>query len=148
MGNSRLAKFVKLRVNTSIVDFNLIKVVGQKTDDVINMEYISVCFLKLLKGLTAWSQEKLKNKNIESIFVILSLKFPENLGEKSNIMYLIEQNHVGEKWRFFFEILPLFPVDHFPRWILSPVNILPYEKLSLLNRFFQVEIKAEDQIVF
>ena len=53
MGNSRLAKFVKLGVNTSIVDFNLIKVVGQKTDDVINMEYISVCLLKLLKGLTA-----------------------------------------------------------------------------------------------
>ena len=61
-------------------------------------------------------------------------------------MYLIEQNHVGEKWQFFFEISPLFPVDHFPRWILSPVNISPDEKLSLLNRFFQVEIKAEDQI--
>ena len=52
MGNSLLAKFVKLRGNTSIVDFNLIKVVGQKSDAVINMEYISVCFLKLLKGLT------------------------------------------------------------------------------------------------
>ena len=38
MGNSALLRFVKLGGKTCIVDFNFIKVVGQKSDAVIDME--------------------------------------------------------------------------------------------------------------
>ena len=46
MENSALARFVKLQGKTSIVEFNFIKVVGQKSDGVINMELFLNVFWK------------------------------------------------------------------------------------------------------
>ena len=63
MENSAPARFVKLRGKTSIVEFKFIKVVGQKSDAVINIE--------LLLNVYLWD---------------CGLRFPiENLGGKSNI---------------------------------------------------------------
>ena len=44
MQNSALARFVKLRGKTSIAGFNVIKVVGQKSVAVINMELFLYVF--------------------------------------------------------------------------------------------------------
>ena len=38
MGTNAVARFVKLRGKASFVEFNFIKVVGQKSDTVINMK--------------------------------------------------------------------------------------------------------------
>ena len=38
MGNSTLASFVKLRGKTSIVEFNFMKVVRQKSDAAVNVK--------------------------------------------------------------------------------------------------------------
>ena len=46
MENSALARFVKLQGKTSIVEFNFIKVVGQKSDGVINTELFLNVFWK------------------------------------------------------------------------------------------------------
>ena len=125
----------KLRGKTSIAEFNFIKVVGQKSDAVINMElFLNVLYE--IKGLTAWSQTKLKNKSLWSIFVRLWLKFPEESGRKIK-RYFIGENFVGEKWRIFLEIPSLFPVENFPRRKFYPMKIFPDEKLYLPNTFFQ-----------
>ena len=46
MENSALAKFVKLQGKTSIAEFTFIKVVGQKSDGVINTEFFLNVFWK------------------------------------------------------------------------------------------------------
>ena len=87
------------------------------------------CFLKLLKRLTAWSQRKLKNKILWSMFVRLWLKFWRNLGGKSNIRHLIDENFIGEKWNFSWNFVN-FSREEFSSTKIILIKIFPDETLT------------------
>ena len=143
MGNSAVARFVKIRGKAFIVEFNFIKVAGQKFDPVINTELFLNVSWNCWKG---WQHEVKGNSKIKVCGLYLwesGLSFLKNLGEKSNIRYLTAENFIREKWWIFLDILSLFSIDSFPQLKLSPVKIFPYEKLYLLNTFFQVEIRND-----
>ena len=148
MGNSLLAKFLKLRGKTSIVEFNFIKVVGQKSDAVTNMERFLKVFWNYWNG---WRHEVKGNSKIKLYSLCLwdcDLSFPRNLGEKSNIKYLTGENFVGEKWHMFLEISSLFSVKNFPLPKLSPIKIFPNEKLYLPNTFSKWKLKLRRRQAF
>ena len=136
MGNSALARFVKLWGKISIVEFSFIKVVGQKSDAIINVEFFLNVFWNYWKG---WWDEVRGNSKIKVYGLYLwdcGLSFPWNLGGKSNIRYIIVDNFFGEKWRIFLEISSLFPVENFPRRKLSPMKIFPDEKYFTCRTHF------------
>ena len=111
MENSALARFLKLRGKTSIVELNFIKAEGRKSDAVINMELSLNVFWNSWKD---WPFEVKGNSKIKVYGLYLwdcGLSFPRNLGGKSNIRYLIV-----EKWQIFLETLSLSPVKNFPQW--------------------------------
>ena len=62
MENSALARFVKSGGKKSIVELNFIKVVGQKSDAIINMELFLNVFWNYWKG---WRLEVKGNSKIK-----------------------------------------------------------------------------------
>ena len=63
MGHSVVARFVKLRGKTSVVEFSFIKVVGQKSDAVINMELFLKFSPPKLSPMKNFHDEKLYLSN-------------------------------------------------------------------------------------
>ena len=63
MGNNAVARFVKHLEKTSIVEFNLIKAVGQKSDAVINMELFPNVFWNFWKS---WRHDVKGNSEIKA----------------------------------------------------------------------------------
>ena len=111
------------------------------------MELLLNFFLKLLKGLTARGQWKLKNNSLWSIYVRLWLKFPKVSGWK--IKHKVP--YWGEFRRGklpFLKILSLFPLENFLQQKLFPMKIFPDEKLYLPNTFLKVEFKTDEQTTF
>ena len=85
MGNSALARFVKLRGKASIAEINFIKVVGQKSDAVIDMELFLNVFWNYWK---CWRHEVRGNSKIKVHGLYLwdcGMSFPGTLGFKSYI---------------------------------------------------------------
>ena len=140
MGNSVLARILKLWGKRSIVVVNFMKVVNQKSDAVINMELFLDVFWNCWKG---WGHEvrgNLKMKVYDLYLWGCGLSFLSNLDGKSNLRNLIRENFVGEKWRISPKISSLFTVENFPRRKLCPIIRKLFLFLGLL--FFDALFKS------
>ena len=96
------------------------KLVGQKSDSVINMELFVNVFVNYWKG---WRHEVKKNSKIKVYYLYLwgcGLSFPRNLDGKSNIRYLIGENFVGEKLEF--SSKKIVPNKNFSQWKTLPAE--------------------------
>ena len=135
MENSALARLVKSGGKKSIVELNFIKVVGQKSDAVINMELFLNVFWNYWKG---WRLEVKGNSKIKvygHTFVRLCLKSPDESVWKIKHKVPYRGKVTNFSWNFchfFLSRKKIFPMKnftcrtHFSKWKLKLKSRQPF----------------------
>ena len=120
MENSALARFVKLQGKTSIAEFTFIKVVGQKSDGVINTEFFLNVFWK------GWQLEVKGNSKIKIYGIYLW-----DFGYVFRGIWVENQTWgtSGESDEFFLKFHHFFPSRILPNKFFSPLKTLPVEHI-------------------
>ena len=138
MRNRALARFVKLPGKTSIVEFNFIKVAGQKSDAVIDMKLFLNVFWNYWKG---W-QHEVKGKSKFTVYIFETVAYVDRqiLVENQNVPYRGKYRW-GKVANFSWNFVA-FPVEKFLRGKIFPMKFFVVETLYLPNTFFWVKIKV------
>ena len=136
---------IKLQGKTSIVEVSFIKVVGQKPDTVINMNFVLNVSWNSWKG---WRYEVRGNSKIKAYGLYLWLTFPDELWWKikHKVPYrgkFCLRKVIKFSWNFV-----TFTRGYFSRRKLSLMETFPNKNLFLYDTDFKVKMQAEEQTSF